>query len=275
MKTSSTPSFPVRGIVAVMASAIIAAVAGCGGGGSSAGDTVLNADISLLTAAGAGTGNGGLGRGPSPVALGTAANYVILAEAGITNVPTSAITGNVGLSPTTGAAIAGLGCPEVTGTINTVDAAGPACRIQDSVALTTAVGDKNTAYTTASNPAPDYTELGAGNIGGRNLGPGTYKWSSAVLIPTNVTLTGGPNDVWIFQIAQGLTVASSAQIILAGGALPANVYWKTFSADLGSSSAFQGTIISQTSIDMKSTASIKGRLLAGTAVTLIQNVVGP
>ena len=53
-----------------------------------------------------------------------------------------------------------------------------------------------TAYTDAAGRTlPDFTELGAGNIGGMTLRPGLYKWSSAVTIPTDVTLTGGANDV--------------------------------------------------------------------------------
>lgn len=94
------------------------------------------------------------------------------------------------------------------------------------------------------------------------------------MIPTSVTLSGGPNDVWIFQIAQGLTVSSGAQVILAGGALPKNVYWATFAAaDLGTTSKFKGIIQSQTAITMKTGATIDGRLMAGTAVNLDQNTV--
>jgi hypothetical protein len=144
----------------------------------------------------------------------------------------------------------------------------------DTARLTAAIGAKATAYTDAAGRAPDYTELGAGNIGGLNLGPATYKWSSAVLIPTDVTLTGGPDDVWIFQIAQGLTVSSGVHIILAGGALAKNVFWQTFAAaDLGTTSQFNGVILSKTSIAMKTGASINGRLLAGTQITLDQNTV--
>jgi hypothetical protein len=82
---------------------------------------------------GMGTGAGGLGNGPSSVDLGAAGNYVILAQTEITDVPASDVTGNIGLSPATGAAI-GITCAEVTGVTNAVDAAGPLpCSITDPV----------------------------------------------------------------------------------------------------------------------------------------------
>jgi len=250
-------------------------VAGCGSGGGGDGSAAGGgAGAGTATAAGAGTGAGGAGHGPAPVNLGAAGRFVILAESAITNVPSSAVTGDVGLSPTSGAAI-DLTCAEVTGVINSVTAAGPLpCVVPDAIGLTAAIGAKGTAYTDAQGRAPDYIELGAGNIGGLNLGPATYKWGTGVLIPSDVTLTGGPNDVWIFQIAQGLTVSSGVQIILAGGALPKNIYWATFAAaDLGTTSKFNGVILSQTSIVMKTGASTNGRLMAGTAVNLAQNTV--
>jgi hypothetical protein len=253
----------------ILASLLNVIVAGCGGGnnnGSASADQPNNP--------GAGAGVGGLGKGPSPVELGAAANYVILAQSEITNVPTSAVTGNVGLSPATGAAI-GITCAQVTGVMNAVDNAGPLpCNVMDAVGLTAAVGAAGTAYTDAQGRAPDYTELAAGNIGGLNLSPATYKWSTAVSVPTTLTLTGGPNDVWIFQIAQGLTVSSGVQVILVGGALPQNVYWATFGvAQLGTTSKFNGVILSQTSIVMNTGATMNGRMFAGTAVTLEQNTL--
>lgn len=249
---------------------VLLGCSGSGSGTSSGGGILPNP-----TAPGAGTGSGGQGKGPAPVALGGAGAFIILGQSAITDVPSSAITGNVGLSPSTGAGI-GVTCAEVTGTIYTVDAAGPACKVTAASTLTTAINDKGTAYTDAAGRAPDYTELGAGNIGGLNLGPGTYKWSTAVLIPSTLTLTGGPNDTWIFQIAQGISLSSGVQIVLAGGALPANIVWQVFSAaDLGTTSVFKGPIISQTSIVMKTGASINGKLLAGTAVTLDHNTITP
>jgi len=256
-----------------VALALAGVVAGCGGGDGGGGGA-SDAAGGTPTASGAGTGVGGAGRGPAPVDLGAAGNFVILAESAITNVPATAVTGNVGLSPATGAGI-GLTCVEVTGVINDVDSTGPLpCTVNNAVGLTAAIGAKGTAYTDANSRAPDYTELGAGNIGGLNLGPATYKWGTGVLIPANVTLTGGANDVWIFQIAQGLTVSPGVQIILAGGALPQNIFWVTFAAaDLDTTTQFKGVILSQTSVSMRTGASIDGRLYAGTAVTLDQNRV--
>lgn len=260
-----------------------AALGACGGGdgagitGTGAGSANAGIGVAVTppaTSTGLGNGFNGAGKGPAPVNLGMASNFAVLAQSTITDVPTSAVTGDVGVSPNTGAAIL-LTCPEVTGVIYSVDAAGPLpCSVTDATKLTAAVGAKGTAYTDATGRAPDYTELGAGNIGGLNLGPATYKWGTGVLIPTDVTFTGGPNDVWILQIAQGLTVSPGVKIILAGGALPKNIFWATFAAaDIGTTVQFNGVILSQTSIAMKTGASINGRLFAGTAVTLAKNVV--
>jgi hypothetical protein len=114
---------------------------------------------------------------------------------------------------------------------------------------------------------PDFTELGAGNIGGMVLVPGLYKWSTGVTIPASgVTLSGGPTDVWIFQIAQNLTVDSGAVVTLAGGAQASNVFWQVAGqTTLDTTSAFKGVILCQTSIVMNTGAALIGRALAQTA----------
>jgi hypothetical protein len=130
------------------------------------------------------------------------------------------------------------------------------------------------AFTDAASRSPNVTELGAGNIGGRTLAPGVYKWGTGLLIPTNVTLNGNATAVWIFQIAQGLTVANATSILLTGGALPKNVFWQISGATvLGTTSHFEGVILAQTSIVLRTGASIKGRLLAQTAVTIDSSTV--
>jgi len=213
---------------------------------------------------------------PAPVDLGTAGNFVIRAKSGIADVPTSAITGDLGTSPITGAAITGLTCSEVTGNIYTVDdGTGPApCSIWDAARLTTAVSNMETAYTDAAGRAADVTDLGAGEIGGQILTPRVYKWGTGVTISTDVTLSGGPNDVWIFQIAQNLTMASAKAVILSGGAQARNIFWQVAGqATIGTTSHFEGIILSKTAITLQTGASINGRLLAQTAVTIGQSTV--
>jgi hypothetical protein len=208
------------------------------------------------------------------VNLGVAGDFVILSKTGITNVYKSAVTGDIGSSPITGAAIL-LKCDEVTGSIYSVDADGPACKITNASRLTTAVGNMQTAYTDAAGRSnPDFLNLGAGNIGGKTLKAGLYKFTSAVVIPANITISGSSTDVWIFQIAGTLNVASTVKITLTGGAQAKNIFWQTSGAvTLGTTSHLEGNILSQTGINLQTGASINGRILAQTAVTLQMNKV--
>jgi hypothetical protein len=213
--------------------------------------------------------------GQKAVNLGGAGVFAILTKSGITDVFASTVVGDVGTSPITGAAIH-LTCTEVTGTIYSVNAAGPLpCRVTDPSLLTTAVSNMQTAYTDAAGRTnPNFLNLGAGQIGGLTLAPGLYKWTTSVLISTNVTLSGGSNAVWIFQISGKLTQANATKMILAGGALPKNIFWQTSDAvSIGTTAQAEGVILSKTMIAMKTGASAHGRLLAQTAVTLQQNAV--
>src|SRR6202158_3424757 len=87
--------------------------------------------------------------GPAPVALRSAGHFVILTKTGITDVPTSAVTGDIGTSPITGAANL-LPCNEVTGSVYSDDAAGPTCSQVTPSNLTVAVLDMQAAYLDAS-----------------------------------------------------------------------------------------------------------------------------
>ena len=217
----------------------------------------------------------------SPVNLGTAGNFVILAKSGISTVPMSAVTGDIGVSPIDSTGITGFslilsaGSPfatssQVTGKVYTPDYADPT-----PANLTTAIGDMQTAYSDAAGrPTPDVTELSAGEIGGLTLVPGLYKWSTDVLITSDVTLNGGPNDVWIFQIAGGITLANGKNVILTGGALAQNIFWQSFGVvSIGTTAHFEGIIMAQTLISLGTGASVNGRLLAQTAVTLDASTV--
>ena len=227
-----------------------------------------------------------LAAGPAPVDLLSAGNFTVLSKSGITDTGShsSVVVGIVGASPISGAAIL-VTCPEVTGTIYSADAAGPLpCRVTDATLLTSAANDMVTAYNNAAGavtPAP-VVELNAGNIGGLTIAPGIYKWSTGVNISTNVTLSGGANDVWIFQIAGDLNIASGGsvpagiKVILAGGAQASNVFWQVggpTGATLGTYSTFNGNILSAKQIIMQTGAVLNGRALAQTQVTLDANTV--
>jgi hypothetical protein len=204
----------------------------------------------------------------------------VLSKSGVATVPPSVITGNLGVSPIAATAVTGFALKadatnvfststQVTGKIYAADYAVPS-----PSNLTTAVLDMQTAFTDAASRAPKVTELGAGNIGGMTLTPGIYKWSSAVVIPTDVTLKGSSSDVWIFQIAQTLDLANATKIILQGGALAKNIFWQVSGrVDVGTTAHFEGIVLSQTGIAFRTGASVNGRLLAQTAVTLDSTTV--
>jgi hypothetical protein len=215
----------------------------------------------------------------APVNLGTSLNYVILAKTAINNSPTSSITGDMGLSPAATSYITGLSLTnstgyatssQVTGKLYAADMVSPT-----SSNLTTAVNDMNTGYNDAAGrPSPDFLELGTGNIGGRTLTPGLYKWTNNVTVPTNVTLSGGANDVWIFQVAGNMTVSSAVKFTLAGGAQAKNIFWQVAgTVNIGTTAHVEGVIISKTGITLGTGASLNGRALAQTAVILDGNAV--
>ncbi len=215
-----------------------------------------------------------------PVNLGMAADFAILAKSGISSVPASTITGDIGVSPAAATFITGFSLsadatnvfstsPQVTGRVYAADFAPPT-----PSNMTTTISDMELAFTDAAGRAPDVIELGAGNIGGMTLSAGVYKWGTGLLIPTDVTLSGSATDVWIFQIAQDLTVSSGARIVLAGGALPENIFWQVAGfVELGTTAHGEGAFLCQTAITMRTGASVNGRLLSQTAVTLDSAVV--
>ncbi len=231
--------------------------------------------MALLVAAVAAGTSAVASAGQAPVDLGSAGTFAILSKTGVTNVYASAVTGNVGSSPITGAAIL-VTCTEVTGTIFSVDAAGPLpCTVNAAPFLTTAVLDMEAAYLDAEGrSSPDFTEVGAGEIGGLTLAPGLYKWGTGVMISTDVTLAGGPNDVFIFQIAGTLLQANATRVTLTGGAKAKNIFWQV--ADvvaIGTTAHFEGIVLAKTMIATNTGASVNGRLLAQTAVTLQMNTI--
>lgn len=233
----------------------------------------------LLSGCG-GDGDGSSGSGP--VALGTAANYAVLAKTGVATVPTSDVTGgDVGVSPADRGALTGWSeTSDVTDTYATSVqvAAGYELHAADyvggttTVELTTAVANMETAYTDAAGRTPtsaQTTNLGAGTLTSLTLAPGVYEWGSAVNIPTDLTLNGSATDLWIFKVAGTLSMAAAKSVLLTGGALAQNVVWQvTDAVTIGAGTHFEGIILAKTSITFGNLSSINGQLLAQSAVTL-------
>jgi hypothetical protein len=277
---------PVMWFTALLLAAV---VAGCGGGGGDG-----TPPKPAPTVPGAGTGAGIGGHGPALVNLGAvngagtpaSPRYAILAKTLISTTGTTAITGDIGISPAAATFIQGFSltldagkcfstttpATLVTGKVYAADYNTNLC--PTPALLNTAVLNMQTAYTDAAGRAPDFTEIGAGNISGMTLPAGTYKWGSGLLIATDVTLSGNANDVWIFQIAGGITQASAARVILAGGALPKNIFWQAADVvSIGTTAHMEGVILAQTQITLKTGATANSRLLAQSAVTLQANAV--
>jgi hypothetical protein len=230
----------------------------------------------------------------SAVNLGTAADFVVFSNTAIANPnANSSITGNIGAGPgVTSTAITGfsliLPAGSAFSTSSQVVGGGKVYAFDYAVPsptyVNTASNDMLTAYTDAAGRAPSYTELYAGDISGKTLTSGVYKWSNSVVINSDVTLQGSATDIWIFEISGDLTVAAGGSIptgikvVLSGGALASNIYWQVgglTGATLGTYSTFNGIILSAKQIIMNTGAVLNGKALAATQVSLDASVIQP
>jgi hypothetical protein len=222
----------------------------------------------------------GCGDSGTTTDLGSTGGYVIMAKTGVSNVTGSSIVGNVAVSPAAATYITGFALvadatdtfstsSSVTGKVYAADYAPPTPAL-----LTFAFGAMETTYTQLAGRAPGVTELASGNLGGLTITPGVYKWSTSVSIATDLTLSGNPNDTWVFQIAGDVTMAAAKSVILAGGAQAKNIYWQVAGqVTVGSSSHFEGQIYSQTAITLNTLASLNGRAFAQSRVNLDNNAI--
>ncbi|KAJ7649517.1 antifreeze protein [Mycena polygramma] len=219
--------------------------------------------------------------GPPAVNLGTAGNYAILSKSGVSTVPPSVITGNVGVSPIAATGLTGFSLTvdstnrfststQVTGHLFAASYSPPTPAV-----LTAAIGDMETAYTDATGRVnPDFNNL------------------ANVAINSDVTLVGLPVDselaflihspyltqclstqAWIFQVAGTLTVAAGKKMILVG-ALAQNIVWVVAVAvTLGAGAHTEGIVLGKSSITLQTGATANSRLLAQTSVALQQATV--
>ncbi len=221
--------------------------------------------------------------GPAPVGLGSAGNFVLFAGTGISSSPDSAITGDVGVGPsvthtaiTTGFSLIPDGsgtfatASQVTGKVYAYDYTDPT-----PAYILSSSNDMIAAYNDAAG-RPNPIVFGSANLDGLTLAPGLYKSPVSLNLSVNTTLTlnGGPNDVWIIQVAGGVTTGANTQIVLTGGAVAKNVFWQIQSGlTVGATSTFNGIILTGTAVTVGADSSIIGRLLSQTAITMDHNAI--
>jgi len=163
------------------------------------------------------------------VDIGTAGNYVMLTKTGISTVPTSAITGDIGVSPIAAAAITGFDLSHDSGGqfSTSIQVTGKAVAASFgapiSALLTTAVSDMEAAYTDAKGrPNSNATRLNlnggalSGIHGGATnpLTPGVYTFGSSVQLTGTIYFEGTAEDVFIVQITGNLVQAANYDVIL-------------------------------------------------------------
>jgi len=256
-------------LMALLAAAFVAGCGGGGGGGSGSTGVCTASATDCVSLGAAGD-------------LGAAGGYAILAKDGVSTVPSSVVIGNVGLSPAARTFLTGwseTAAPDASDTYSTsaqvvapfklyaADYAPPT-----PTNLTTAVLSMQAAYTDAAGrtaTSAATTNVGAGTLTSLTLAPGVYEWGSNVTIPTDLTLNGSATDVWIFKVAGTLDMAAAKNVILAGGEYNSLIFWQVSDVvTIGANTHFEGIILGQTAIAFGNLASINGRLLAQTAVTL-------
>ena len=216
--------------------------------------------------------------GASSVNLGTAGDYAILTKAGVTTTGVTSIVGNVGTSPIASTAITGFGLimdpTNLYSTSSVVVGDGKIYAASYTSPtpskMTTAISDMETAFTDAAGRVdPDYTDLDAGNIEGKTLEAGLYKWGSNVHFTSSLTFDGNSTDIWILQIAKNLQVGNGARVTLSGGAIWENIYWQVSDAAIfGTTSHVEGVFLVKTAITFNTGSSLNGAALAQTAITL-------
>ncbi|KAJ7823383.1 antifreeze protein [Mycena leptocephala] len=172
--------------------------------------------------------------------LGTAANYGILAQSGVSTVP-----------------------------LHWEDVCAEYAMPTPST-LTTAARDMGTAFTdTTGRVNLDFADLGSGAIGGLTLLPGLYKWTTGVTVDSAETISGAATDTWIFQVIGMFTVAMNIKMVLSSAVVAKNIVWVVTGAiSVNAGRHLEGILLGKTSIASLTGETANSQLLAQTAVTL-------
>lgn len=231
---------------------------------------VLKLAISLFVVLAYGPSNGLA----TPILGPDLATFAVLGAESVSNVPTSTVVGNVGVSP--GVSITGFSSiplsavadPQVTGG-----------QVHTTTALAaSAQGELTTARTNLGLLGPG-TLLGA-DLVGLTLFPGVYTVPAGVSNLTGTVTLDGQGDAdafWLFQMASTLITSPNSVVNVINTGTGAGLFWNVgSSATLDTTTSFQGNILALTSISLNNSARIGcGRALADTgAVTMDTNTIG-
>lgn len=207
---------------------------------------------------------GSLARAQSAPTLASAQSFAVLGATTVTNTGTTHIKGDLGVSP--GTAVTGFPPGTITG--GTVHSNDPAAVAAQADALTA-----YRALTAQSCGTNLHTMILGTSPGAVTLSPGVYCFDASAQLTGTLTLSG--NGVYIFQMSSTLTTAANSSVVLANGAMAANVFWQVgSSATLGADTVFVGSILALTSDTVTTGSSVDGRVFAlNGAVTLDTNAI--
>jgi hypothetical protein len=233
-------------------------------------------------------------------------DFAILAKSGISTVPTSDITGNIGVSPIAAAAMTGFSLiadsatpslfstsAQVAGADNNGDASKAYAANYGgatAVALTTAVSDMETAYTSAAaSGLTSAAKLNLGDLGGPGngvLARGVYTFGSSVNIAANFEFIGTDTDIFIIQISGDLVQVAGTTVTLTPsgdsnensvtGTRPKkeNIFWQVAGTVVVKAGAhLEGILLVKTSVDFQANSSLNGRVLTQTRCNLDQATI--
>lgn len=199
-----------------------------------------------------GSGGGGAGAGVASK-LGLAANYELLAAAGITNSGSSVIKGgNVGSFPTSSITGFPPGVVNPPFAIDNTDAA--AAQAAALIAYNYYAGLTFTSLGGSINLST------ANGSGGNVYTPGNYSMGAA-LMTTGIVLNGA--GLYVFKGSSTINLASGQAVTFENGADPAAVVWLVGSSFTSvATSTMGGNILANTSITLGGGV-LSGRALAG------------
>jgi hypothetical protein len=235
---------------------------------------------------------------PASVNLGGAGSYVILTKTGITTTGTTAITGDIAVSPIAASSMTGFGLVKEanTGYATSSTVVGKVFApdtnyVGAAAILTPAVGDMGTAYTDAAGRPTTgaRSNLGStGGLGGPNGdlpgGPndpfttGVYTYTINVLLKGDLHFRGTSDDIFIIQTSGNVIQSGGFKVILdatsEGTPQAKNIFWQVAgSVTVEAGAHMKGILLVKNGVDFLSEASLEGRVLAQTACTLIQNTI--